>query len=76
MNRRLNAPKILETLDKLGWSRSDLAEHIGVSRQAISQWFKAEKYPRPRHLLKIATSLDLTFEDIVRFEQGKFSKMM
>lgn len=76
MNRRLNAPKILETLDKLGWSRSDLAEHIGVSRQAISQWFKAEKYPRPRHLLKIATSLDLTFEDIVIKEVDGFEPVI
>ncbi len=65
MNRRLDIQRISKTLDEFGWSRSDLAEHIGVSRQAVSQWIKGEKYPRPRHLLMLAEALDLSFEEIV-----------
>ena len=72
LNKELNIEKITERLESMGLSPSKLASTLGVSREAVSQWMKNEKFPRPEKLLRLASLLKLPFEEIiVRFESER-----
>lgn len=65
MGKKLNISKIEDSMLKLGLSKSDLAEKLGVSRTSVTSWLKPEKFPRPRHLLQLSNILGLDFDDLV-----------
>ena len=65
VKKELNLNLIDDQLIKKGWSQSDLSKALEVSRATVSSWFKSEKYPRPRHVLKISEVLDIPFKDLV-----------
>lgn len=39
------ADKIIDLRKKNGWSQEELAEKLGVSRQAVSKWESARQFP-------------------------------
>ena len=39
------ADKIIALRKKAGWSQEELAEQLGVSRQAVSKWVGAQSVP-------------------------------
>lgn len=61
----LNIEKLTQRSQELGLNQSGIAKKLNVTREAVSQWFKNEKFPRPDKLLKLARLLDLTFSDLV-----------
>ncbi len=65
MEKKLNTSLISDRMLQLGLSQTELAEHLDVTKTAISSWLKPEKFPRPRHLLKLAELLKLSFDEIV-----------
>ncbi len=48
-----------------GWDQKRLAEAVGVSGQAVTNWMKGQDFPRPATLLKLATTLSLSFDKLV-----------
>lgn len=68
MDRRLNTDAIRDALDARGWSQKDLAAAVGVSQQAVTNWFKGGDMPRPATLLKLATKLSLKLEQVISSE--------
>ena len=49
-----------------GWSRSELARRAGVSRQAVSLWFKGgHASVRGEHLLRLAKALGVSMERLM-----------
>jgi transcriptional regulator with XRE-family HTH domain len=65
MNNQLNVSQASIRAKELGLSQAKLAELLEVSREAVSQWFKNEKFPRPDKLLKLAKILKLSFTELV-----------
>lgn len=59
--------RTLEALLKArGWSRAELARRIGVSRQAVSLWFKEKDANlQGRHLLRLSEVLGVSVEELV-----------
>ena len=50
-----------------GWSRSELARRVGVSRQAVSRWFRGGKARlRGDHLLRVSEVLGVPVEELAR----------
>ena len=39
------ADKIIDLRKKNGWSQEELAEKLGVSRQAVSKWESLVRFP-------------------------------
>lgn len=62
--------KALEIIVKLrGLSQADIAKKAGVSRQAVSLWFKEKKNTinmQSRHLQKLAQELCLPVDDLLK----------
>jgi len=65
MENKLNIEKIQQKAQELGLNQSSIAKRLNITREAVSQWFKNEKFPRPDKLLKLARLLDLTFAELV-----------
>lgn len=55
-----------DLLDRRGLNQSDLAETLGVSREAVSKWVSGESIPKPDKLLRIGVVLESSFDDLVR----------
>ena len=65
MENSLNIKNVKRKSLELGLSQVKLAKELNVSREAVSRWFKGEKFPRPDKLLKLAQTLKLDFSEIV-----------
>ncbi len=72
MQKTINTEALQSALDEHGLTQSQLAEAVGVSSQAVTNWKKGKDFPRPATLLKLATTLRLTFEQLVQtIDPGK-----
>ncbi len=60
--------RTLEALLKArGWSRAELARRVGVSRQAVSLWFREEEANlQGRHLLRLSQVLGVSVEELAK----------
>lgn len=65
MQKVINTESIKSVLSAKGWDQKHLAKEIGVSAQAITNWFKGADFPRPDKLLKLSTLLALPFASLV-----------
>jgi|LULF01.1.fsa_nt_gb transcriptional regulator with XRE-family HTH domain len=61
---KLNTSKINNLLLEKDWNQSTLAEKVGVSREAVSQWLRGISKPRTNKLLKISRLLNIPFDDL------------
>lgn len=66
MQKILKSEAIQSALTNHGLTQKQLAENIGVSSQAVTNWLKGKDFPRPATLLKLATTLKLDFEQMVQ----------
>ena len=66
MEKALNLELISKRTEELGYTLTKLSELIGVSKEAVSQWYRGESYPRPAKLLKLSSLLNLTYDEIVQ----------
>jgi transcriptional regulator with XRE-family HTH domain len=48
-----------------GWTQAELARRVGVSRQAVSLWFRAERANlQSRHLMRLSQVLGVPVEEL------------
>jgi transcriptional regulator with XRE-family HTH domain len=64
-NKKLNLQNLAQKLEAHGLNQAYVAEKLEVSREAVSQWFKNQKFPRPAKLLKLSKLLGLSFDELV-----------
>lgn len=66
MHKVIHSEKVKEALAARGWTQKVLAEKLDVTGQAVTNWLKGEGFPRPEKLLKLASTLQLGFADLVQ----------
>jgi transcriptional regulator with XRE-family HTH domain/Zn-dependent peptidase ImmA (M78 family) len=66
MHKVIHSENIKQSLQARGWKQKDLAEALGVSAQSVTNWLKGSDFPRPDKLLKLATTLQLGFDKLVK----------
>jgi transcriptional regulator with XRE-family HTH domain len=66
MEKLLNSGAIQNVLAERGITQKELASAVGTSSQAVTNWLKGKDFPRPASLLKLATTLGLTFDQLVQ----------
>lgn len=64
------ADKIVDLRKKSGWSQEELAEKLGVSRQAVSKWEGAQSVPDLEKILQMSRIFGVTTDYLVKDELG------
>ncbi|MBR2446515.1 MAG: helix-turn-helix transcriptional regulator [Clostridia bacterium] len=62
------ADKIITLRKKNGWSQEELAEKVGVSRQAISKWESAQSIPDLDKILRMSEIFGVTTDFLLKDE--------
>lgn len=65
MQKKLNISLLNLRTEELGLNLTDISKELGVSREAVSQWFKNQSFPRPRKLLNLSRILNLKHGEVV-----------
>lgn len=65
MPRSLKVSRLNDAMAAGGLSQAGLADRLGVTRAAVSKWFKGDAFPRPDKLLKLALAVGLPYEQLV-----------
>jgi transcriptional regulator with XRE-family HTH domain len=68
MHKVIHSENIKQALQVLGWNQKDLATALGVTAQSVTNWLRGSDFPRPDKLLKLATTLQMGFADLVKLE--------
>jgi transcriptional regulator with XRE-family HTH domain len=68
MQKVIHSENIKQALQQRGWKQKDLATALGVTAQSVTNWLRGSDFPRPDKLLKLATTLQMGFADLVRLE--------
>ena len=64
--------KNILTLRRLrGLTQEELAERVGVSRQAVAKWENGETVPDIANCEALARLYDVTLDDLVRFDESE-----
>ena len=62
------ADKIIDLRKKNGWSQEELAEMLGVSRQAVSKWESGQAIPDMNRILKLSSVFGVTTDYLLKDE--------
>ena len=60
--------KIMELRKKNGWSQEELAEKLGVSRQAVSKWESAGSVPDLQRVIQLAELFEVSTDYLLKDE--------
>ena len=60
------ADKIIELRKKNGWSQEELAEKLGVSRQAVSKWEGAQSVPDIQRILEMSRLFSVSTDYLLK----------
>ena len=63
------ANRLYELRKKQGLSQEELAEKLGVSRQAVSKWERSEASPDTDNLIALAKIYDITLDELIYGEK-------
>ncbi|WP_339074376.1 helix-turn-helix domain-containing protein [Teredinibacter turnerae] len=75
MQKRLNTDKAQQAIDKAGLTQTAVADALGVTKEAVSQWLLHKSFPRPNKLLRLGKLLNLAFDDLVVTEDPHAPKV-
>ena len=64
MEKTLNLDAIQLKCEELGLNQSSIASRLGISRAAVSKWFKGQSFPRPAELMKLGRLLNLSHNEL------------
>ena len=60
---------------KFHFSQEDVAERVGVSRQAVAKWEAGETIPDLSNTIALAALYDVTMDELVHYEPEEFQGM-
>lgn len=60
------AQRLAELRRERGFSQEDLATQLGLSRQAVSKWERAESAPDMGNLIALADLYEVTIDELLR----------
>lgn len=66
------ANRLVELRKKRGFSQEALAEKLGISRQAVSKWERAESSPDTSNLITLAKLYNVSLDELLATDQEKF----
>ena len=70
------ANRLVELRKKNGYSQEDVAEKIGVSRQAVSKWERAESSPDTDNLIALSRLYQVSLDEMLHTEEASSPQKM
>lgn len=64
------ADRLVELRKKNGYSQEQLAEKLGLSRQAVSKWERAEASPDTDNLICLAKLYNVSLDDLLKSDES------
>ena len=64
-DKALNTELIKGRLRSMGLSQKELAAEVDVTAQAVTNWLKGKDFPRPPALLRMATALGISLDELL-----------
>ena len=68
------ADKLIELRKNKGLSQEELAEQLGVSRQAVSNWERGETLPDTKQLIALSNIYDVSVDELLGLEREPKAK--
>ena len=65
------ADKIVSLRKRAGWSQEELAEKLGVSRQAVSKWESGATQPELSKLIELSKLYSVSVDELLSLEHAK-----
>lgn len=62
--------------EKRGWSQTDLAEKIHVSRQSVSKWETGKNYPSIEVIINLSDLFGITIDEMLRSDEELKEKVI
>lgn len=69
------ANKLLQLRKEKGLSQEQLAQELGISRQAVSKWERAEASPDTDNLIQLAKLYDISLDELLLHEPSHKQKL-
>ena len=66
------ANRLVQLRKEKGFSQESLAEQLGISRQAVSKWERAESSPDTSNLILLAKLYGVSLDELLDTDQEKF----
>jgi len=66
------ANRLVQMRKQKGFSQEALAEQLGISRQAVSKWERAESSPDTSNLITLAKLYGISLDELLDTDQEKF----
>ena len=67
------ADKITEERKRNGWSQEELAEKLGISRQAVSKWESAGSIPDLQRIIQLSELFGVSTDYLLKDEMDSSS---
>lgn len=64
------ANRLMQYRKKMGYSQEELADKLGVSRQAVSKWECAESSPDTDNLIALAKIYNISLDELINGEEA------
>lgn len=69
------AERLKDLRKKAGYSQEQVAEMLGISRQAVSKWESAQGYPDIENIIRLAQIYQVSTDHILLSAEAKASPM-
>ncbi len=76
MNNMIFSERLKKEREKRGWSQTDLAEKIHVSRQSVSKWETGKNYPGIEVIIDLSDLFGITIDELLRSDEELKEKVI
>lgn len=68
--------RLKQEREKKGWSQTELAEKIHVSRQSVSKWETGKNYPSIEVIIDLSDLFGITIDELLRSDEELKEKVI
>jgi transcriptional regulator with XRE-family HTH domain len=76
MRNMIFSERLKREREKKGWSQTELAEKIHVSRQSVSKWETGKNYPNIEVIIDLSDLFGITIDELLRSDEELKEKVI
>ena len=76
MTNMIFSERLKKEREKRGWSQTDLADKIHVSRQSVSKWETGKNYPSIEIIIELSNLFGITIDEMLRSDEELTEKVI